>query len=138
MVIRYIGLTEYNDIKVPININLGGPFFYEMKKSGHEWPYLVVTKKTSEYIYDFYKTVRFSKEDEEYSSDMPVINTGVREISAIVGRNSAGKTSVLRMISNVLREDKNSNASLSQYSYVMIHENLDDKQLFITTNIHNF
>lgn len=139
MVIRYIGLTEYNDIKKPININLGGPFEYEMEiGKEREWPYITVKKESPEYIYNFYKTVFLSKEEGDSPDFTKKLDTGVREISAIVGRNSAGKTSVLRMISNVLRQDKDLSESLTNYKYVMIHENIDEKQLYITTNIHNF
>ncbi|SCY36556.1 hypothetical protein [Butyrivibrio sp. INlla14] len=115
MIIRYIGLLGYNDISLPININLGGPYSYELVLGkGNTKPYVTVSECNLDYVYGLYENVS--------------------DISAIVGRNSNGKTTTLRMISSVIGVDKKNSKKEGTPQFVIIKED-EERRLHITTNI---
>ena len=117
MIIRYIGLLGYNDIRLPININLGGPYTYELiLGKGHTKPYVTVSECNLDYVYGLYDNVS--------------------DISAIVGRNSNGKTTTLRMISSVIGVDTDNSKNGEAPQFVIIKED-EERRLHVATNIED-
>lgn len=94
MIIDYIYIERYGEIVKNINLNFGGPIHYECKSN------IVSGSKNKFYIDKFYRD-----------------KTCIEQISAIVGKNSSGKTTILRVINSLF-----SNLELD-FSYVIIYRN---------------
>lgn len=104
MIIRYIGLTKYNDIDKKIDINLGGRFNFK-----------------------FLPDNKISADINKNYVNGSLLYGEVSEISAIVGKNGAGKTSVLRMISKVIGGEAE--------KFVLIQEDETKKQIVIESDL---
>lgn len=94
MIIDYIYIEKYGEIVKDINLNFGGPIHYECKNN------IVDGSKNKLFIDEFYM-------------GKPCIE----QISAIVGKNSSGKTSILRIINRLF-----SNLKLD-FNYIIIYRN---------------
>jgi energy-coupling factor transporter ATP-binding protein EcfA2 len=131
MIIRFVGIWGYENIKKPINIDLGGPFSFELV--GDKEPSLHVIKENNNYIYDLYKDITVTDSQTKKPRTFP----GVSDISAIVGRNGSGKTTSLRLISTALRVDTilSITNNTSKIRYVIIQEDVEEKQLYISSNV---
>lgn len=80
MILRYFYIDKYNEAAQNLDVNLGGKYkfhYIEAQKT------LQITENT-EYVKNLY---------EEYDV--------ISDVSAILGKNSAGKTTVLRMINSI-------------------------------------
>ena len=82
MILRYIYVKEYRDLLKNIDINLGGENIYKMNND----------------------MLEVSSRNEEYVNIFRDIN-GVSDISAIIGKNSSGKTTILRIINLLFVEN---------------------------------
>lgn len=81
MILRYIYVKEYKDLLKTMDINLGGKNIFKMNNKTLE-----VYGRNEEYV-DIFKDINY-----------------VNDISAIIGKNSSGKTTILRMINLIFDE----------------------------------
>lgn len=106
MKLKYIYIDKYGDIINDLNLNLGGEYTYTYNGSR------IYKTKNKEYISNFYG---------KYSV--------IDEITGIIGKNSSGKTTVLRLINNIFSfNEKN-------FKFIIILE--IEGELFYSTNISN-
>lgn len=80
MVLRYFYFNKYNNIVQDLDVNLGGQYKFYYKK--YEKKLYIV--KDNKYVRNLYR---------EYNV--------ISDVSAILGKNSSGKTTVLRMINSI-------------------------------------
>lgn len=106
MKIRYIYIDKYKDIIEKLNLNFGGKYKYAYESN------TIMIEDRCEYIDKFYR---------EYSS--------IDEITAIIGKNSSGKTTILRLINDII------GGECIEYHYIMIYE--VNKSLYYLSNIPN-
>ncbi|CEO34668.1 Predicted ATP-binding protein involved in virulence [[Clostridium] sordellii] len=106
MKIRYIYIDKYKDIIEELHLNFGGKYKYTYESN------IIMREDRYDYIDNFYK---------DYSS--------IDEITAIIGKNSSGKTTILRLINDIIGGER------IEYNYIMIYE--VNKSLYYLSNIPN-
>lgn len=106
MKIRYIYIDKYKDIIEELHLNFGGKYKYTYESN------TIMIEDRYDYIDNFYK---------DYSS--------IDEITAIIGKNSSGKTTILRLINDIIGGER------IEYHYIMIYE--VNKSLYYLSNIPN-
>lgn len=97
MILRYFYIDKYNEIAQNLDINLGGKYKYQYQAEENELIFI----RNETYIENLY---------EEYSV--------ISDVSAILGKNSAGKTTILRMINAIF----NGLNIYSKEKYIIIFE----------------
>lgn len=102
MILRYFYINNYYEKKENLNINLGGIFRFHYENNR------IHVRKNEDYTNSLYE-------------EIPEIS----DVSAILGKNGAGKTSVLRMI-NFLFNDLRGSAN---GKYIVIFELADGKYI---------
>lgn len=106
MKIKYIYIDKYKDIITDLNLNLGGVYRYKYKYNE------LYKEKKKDYINRFYN---------EYNV--------VDEITGIIGKNSSGKTTILRLINDILSSTE------KNFKFIIIIE--IDGNDFYSSNIAN-
>lgn len=139
MVIRYIGVINYEDIKKPININLGGPYYFEL--TDNKKLKVSISSEEAEYVYGLYKDITVEASSKGNEQKKRNTYAGVSDVSAIVGENGTGKTTSLRIICGALGRVKlvslNDNSQNVMHS-IVIQEDTDNKQLYITSTFNPY
>ncbi len=97
MILRYFYIDKYNEITRNLDINLGGKYKYQYHEANNELLFI----RNETYIENLY---------EEYDV--------ISDVSAILGKNSAGKTTILRMINTIF----NGFDIYSKEKYIIIFE----------------
>ena len=97
MILRYFYIDKYNEITRNLDINLGGKYKYQYHEANNELLFI----RNETYIDNLY---------EEYDV--------ISDVSAILGKNSAGKTTILRMINTIF----NGFDIYSKEKYIIIFE----------------
>lgn len=112
MILRYFYVEEYSEIAPGLDVNLGGryKFYYHKKENKLE---VIKTEKYVMHLYNEYDVIS--------------------DISAIFGKNSAGKTTVLRMINAIFNGFEESGSG-----YIVVFECEKNYILFTDNNsLHN-
>lgn len=139
MVIRYIGVINYEDIKKPININLGGPYYFEL--TDNKKLKVSISSEEAKYVYGLYKDITVEASSEGNEHKKKITYEGVSDVSAIIGENGSGKTTSLRIICGALGRVKlvslNDNSQNVMHS-IVIQEDTDNKQLYITSTFNPY
>ncbi len=139
MVIRYIGVLNYEDIKKPVNINLGGPYYFEL--TDNKKLKVSISSEEAEYVYGLYKDITVEASSKGNEQKKRNTYAGVSDVSAIVGENGTGKTTSLRIICGALGRVKlvslNDNSQNVMHS-IVIQEDTDNKQLYITSTFNPY
>jgi predicted ATP-dependent endonuclease of OLD family len=139
MVIRYIGVINYEDIKKPININLGGPYYFEL--TDNKKLKVSISSEEAKYVYGLYKDITVEASSEGNEHKKKITYEGVSDVSAIIGENGSGKTTSLRIICGALGRVKlvslNNNSQNVMHS-IIIQEDIDNKQLYITSTFNTY
>lgn len=104
MILRYFYLDGYNSVAQNLDVNLGGKYKF----------YFLRDKKTLNIV-----------EDNMYVNNLYKDYSVISDISAILGKNSAGKTTVLRMINSVF------NGFSRKEKYIVLFET-EDKFILYT------
>lgn len=97
MILRYFYIDKYNEIAQNLDINLGGKYKFQYQDTKNQLLFI----KNETYVENLY---------EEYNV--------ISDVSAILGKNSAGKTTILRMINTIF----NSFESYDKAKYIIIFE----------------
>lgn len=105
MILRYFYIDKYNEIAQNLDINLGGKYKYQYQATMNKLLFI----RNEGYVANLY---------EEYSV--------ISDVSAILGKNSAGKTTVLRMINSIF----NGFNKYSKERYIIIFEKENNYILF--------
>lgn len=105
MVLRYFYIEEYNGVAQGLDINLGGQYKF----------YYIANENCLQII-----------KDEKYVDNLYQEYNVISDISAILGKNSAGKTTVLRMINSVFNGFYISNDK----KYIILFENEENYILY--------
>jgi ABC-type Na+ transport system, ATPase component len=104
MIIDYIYIEGYEQIISSINLNFGGPIKYRYENN------TIKSYKNEYFIRDFYME-----------------KNCIKQISAIIGKNSSGKTTILRIINMIFSHLQ------TDFKYVLIYRN--DYGKYYITNI---
>lgn len=105
MILRYFYIDQYNEVAKNLDINLGGKYRFHYLPANNELKII----KNEEYVNNLY---------EEYDV--------ISDVSAILGKNSAGKTTVLRMINSLF----NGLNIYNKEQYIIVFEKKDDYSLY--------
>ncbi|MDU1229877.1 MAG: hypothetical protein E6980_06905 [Clostridium sp.] len=92
MIIDYIYIEQYGDLINSINLNFGGPIKYNYSNGE------IQLHQNDNYVNNFY----FDKKC-------------IEQVSAIIGKNSTGKTTILRIINMIFSEIEN------DFKYIIIY-----------------
>ena len=109
MILRYFYIQKYNDITENININLGGKYKFAFDEQ---------KKRLNAVLDDTYISNLYKKFDV------------ISDISALLGKNGSGKTTVLRIINQIFNRFYNRNDT----GYIIVYEG-DNQKYYMNTNI---
>ncbi|SCY75018.1 hypothetical protein SAMN02927916_3177 [Flavobacterium anhuiense] len=96
MQIHFIWIKEFNSIK-EVGVNLSSKFLIHLDKNGED--YLLTIKDNPDYILDFFK------------------EKNITNVSAIIGKNGVGKSSILKYIKNNLPKGLNGGVRDDMFVY---------------------
>lgn len=105
MILRYFYFEQYKGIVEDLDFNLGGEYKFYFKK--------------------FEKYLQIIN-DEQYVKNLYIEYNVISDVSAILGKNSSGKTTVLRMINSIF----NGFNSFNSEKYIVLFENEDSYILY--------
>lgn len=109
MILRYFYVEQYSEIAPGLDVNLGGRYkFYYHKEDD-----ILEIIKTEKYVKNLYN---------EYDV--------ISDVSAILGKNSAGKTTILRMINSIFNGFGENDSG-----YIVVFE-CEEKYIFFTSINH--
>lgn len=122
MILRYFYINKYNEIAQNLDINLGGKYKCQYQAAKNELIFI----KNETYVENLY---------EEYNV--------ISDVSAILGKNSAGKTTILRMINTIFNgfdvynkekyiimfEKANNYVLYTNYTHIKYDERILDKKI---------
>ncbi len=105
MILRYFYIAEYSSFANDLDVNLGGKYKFFYKTKENELQVII---------------------DDTYVDKLYFEYDVISDISAILGKNSAGKTTVLRIINSVFNE-------VSGKNYIIVFES--DQNYMLYTNL---
>lgn len=97
MILRYFYIYKYNEVAQNLDVNLGGKY---------------------KFYYKFEENKLYVVEDETYVENLYSEYSVISDISAILGKNSAGKTTILRMINSIFN-----GFNYTEQDYIILFEN---------------
>lgn len=111
MILRYIYTDTLYDVVNPMNINLGGPY---------------------KFIYDSTSFTLEVKANTDYVDSLYSSYNNILDISAVLGKNSTGKTTILKVINRIFSNDN------ININYIVIFQDKYGWYIFRNINISSF